>query len=464
MHIHILGICGTFMGSLAVLAKQLGYRVTGSDQNVYPPMSTQLESQGITLCQGYDPAHLQDSPDLVVIGNTCSRGNPAVEYVLDQGLPYCSGPQWLAEHVLHKRWVLAVAGTHGKTTTSSMLTWILQEAGFAPGYLIGGVPQNMGTSADLGESDFFVIEADEYDSAFFDKRSKFIHYCPRTAILGNLEFDHADIFDSLADIQRQFQHFLRTIPGSGLVIAPAGNDNLQQVFDQGLWSELQRFSLDQDGTAEWQAQLLEESGTAFRLSWKGGNADVEWSLRGRHNVQNAVAAAAAAAHVGVSLAQSCAALSSFSGVKRRLELIADTSDIKVYDDFAHHPTAIHSTLQGMRASLKGKPGRLIAIIEARSNTMKMGYHQNSLAAALAPADQVYWYRSDDAKLDLQSLAAEVGAHFHSTGSVEDIISRVLADCRPRDHIVIMSNGGFEGLHGKLVTALEAEKTQAGAVP
>lgn len=456
MHIHILGICGTFMGSLAVLAKQLGHQVSGSDQNVYPPMSTQLEAQGIALSQGYDPAHLQPAPDLVVIGNTCSRGNPAVEYVLDQGLPYTSGPQWLADHVLRDRWVLAVAGTHGKTTTTSMLAWILEAADLKPGYLIGGVPKNFEYSARLGESPFFVIEADEYDSAFFDKRSKFIHYRPRTLIAGNLEFDHADIFADLAAIQTQFAHLFKTIPRNGLIISPAGDANLEAVFERGLWSERQRCALAQDGLdAEWTAEPLNAQASAFRLRHGEREADVRWGMSGLHNLRNGLAAAAAAAHVGVPLAQSAAALSRFAGVKRRLELFAEVGDIQIYDDFAHHPTAIQTTLEGLRARLReaGDSGRLVAVIEARSNTMKMGYHQHTLAASLAAADSVLWYRSAATRLDLDAIARSSPVPFRALDSVDAILEALRAELQPGDRVVIMSNGGFEGLHGRLAQAL-----------
>ncbi|MAM71759.1 MAG: UDP-N-acetylmuramate:L-alanyl-gamma-D-glutamyl-meso-diaminopimelate ligase [Gammaproteobacteria bacterium] len=455
MHIHILGICGTFMGSLAILAKQLGYQVSGSDQHVYPPMSTQLEQQGIDLREGYDPAHLQDKPDLIVIGNTCSRGNPAVEYILSEALPYCSGPQWLAEHVLNRRWVLAVAGTHGKTTTTSMLSWILEHAGLKPGFLVGGVPKNFDCSAQLGDSDYFVIEADEYDSAFFDKRSKFIHYKPRTLIAGNLEFDHADIFADLQAIQTQFHHLVKIIPQNGLIISPFGNANLQEVFDRGVWSPQQTFSLDKTDDADWHAALLDEDGSSFRLTYAGESAQVEWSLLGQHNVQNALAAVAAAAHAGVSLAQSCAALNEFAGVKRRLEDLGEFGGVRVYDDFAHHPTAIKTTLDGKRAAMgeSGDKQRLIAVIEARSNTMKMGYHQQTLAASLAAADIVYWYKSAATQLDLDAIAASAETDFHSVGSVDELISRLVSDKHQGDHIVIMSNGGFEGLHQRLCEAL-----------
>jgi len=457
MHIHILGICGTFMGSLAILAKQLGYQVSGSDQHVYPPMSTQLEQQGIVLSEGYDPAHLQDKPDMIVIGNTCSRGNPAVEYVLDNGLPYCSGPQWLAEHVLQGRWVLAVAGTHGKTTTSTMLSWILESAGLEPGFLIGGVPKNFDASARLGESPYFVIEADEYDSAFFDKRSKFIHYKPRTLITGNLEFDHADIFADLEAIQTQFHHLVKIIPQNGLIISPKDHGNLAAVFARGVWSPQQKFSIG-DADADWLATLEDEDGSAFTLSHAAQAGQVRWQLLGKHNVQNAVAAAAAAAHVGVSLQQTCAALSEFAGVKRRLEELGEFNGVRVYDDFAHHPTAIKTTLDGKRAAMRAghENGRLIAVVEARSNTMKMGYHQQTLAASLDAADRVYWYKNAETRLDLEAIASESATEFVSVESVAALIENLVKDSRSGDHIVIMSNGGFEGLHHKLCEALASE--------
>jgi len=458
MHIHILGICGTFMGSLAILAKQLGYQVSGSDQHVYPPMSTQLQEQGISLCEGYDPAHFQDKPDMIVIGNTCSRGNPAVEYVLNEGLPYCSGPQWLAEHVLQGRWVLAVAGTHGKTTTTSMLSWILDYAGLQPGFLIGGVPKNFDASARLGEQPFFVIEADEYDSAFFDKRSKFIHYQPRTVIMGNLEFDHADIFADLAAIQTQFHHLVKIIPENGLAISPAGNQALEEVFDKGSWSPRQTFSLQADNklAADWQVSLLQEDGSSFEVKAADEKVVVNWSLLGSHNVQNAVAAIAAAAHAGVSIQQSCKALSEFEGVKRRLEVLGTFKGVSVYDDFAHHPTAIKTTLDGKRAALSAdtNAGRLIAVIEARSNTMKMGYHQNTLADSLNAADKVYWYKNADTKLDLDAIASASIPEFTVLESVDSLIETLVTDSQSGDHIVIMSNGGFEGFHQKLCTALQ----------
>ena len=463
MHIHILGICGTFMGSLAVLAKELGYKVTGSDQNVYPPMSTQLESQGIVLSEGYDPAHfIADPPDLVVIGNTCSRGNPAVEYILDNNLPYTSGPQWLAEHVLQTRWVLAVAGTHGKTTTTSMLTWILEYAGLEPGYLVGGVPRNFDCSARLGKSPFFVIEADEYDSAFFDKRSKFVHYHGKTVILGNLEFDHADIFDDLAAIQTQFHHLLKTIPGSGQVIAPSGHENLEKVFEMGLWCERENFSLAGETDAQWQVKKLDQKGSTFRINHGDESAEVNWSLLGDHNIQNGVAALAAANHAGVPLDRGAEALSAFEGVKRRLELLGEFGGVKLYDDFAHHPTAIKTTLDGFRARLEenAETGNLICVIEARSNTMKMGYHQQTLADSLASADRVVWFHSESTQLDLDAIGREAQTAFTSYGSTQEIIDDVVREAAAGDHVVVMSNGGFEGLHQRLGDALAARRRQA----
>ncbi len=444
------------MGSLAVLAKQLGHEVSGSDQNVYPPMSTQLEEQGISLCSGYDPAHIvANKPDLVVIGNTCSRGNPSVEYVLDTGLSFTSGPGWLAEHVLHGRWVIGVAGTHGKTTTTSMVSWILEYAGMEPGYLIGGVPKNFSVSARLGSSSFFVIEADEYDSAFFDKRSKFIHYQARTVIMGNLEFDHADIFRNLGDIQQQFHHLVKTIPSTGLIIAPVQDKNLDQVFAEGTWCEVQRTG--HDDSAAWQVKALQADGSKLQIRHGNEQAEINWQLLGEHNMLNAVAAVAAATHVGVALSVSCAALSCFEGVKRRLELLDTINGISIYDDFAHHPTAIQTTLEGLRAKMTaaGETGRLLAVIEARSNTMKMGYHQQTLAASFDAADAVLWYKSTVTKLDLDAIAKSAKAEFLSMTDTDSMIAWLLANVREGDHVVIMSNGGFEGLHQRLMAALQS---------
>ncbi|ACO77048.1 UDP-N-acetylmuramate:L-alanyl-gamma-D-glutamyl- meso-diaminopimelate ligase [Azotobacter vinelandii CA] len=449
MHIHILGICGTFMGSLAVLAKELGHRVTGSDANVYPPMSTQLEAQGIELMQGYAPGHLQPAPDLVVIGNALSRGNPAVEYVLNQGLPYVSGPQWLADHVLQGRWVLAVAGTHGKTTTTSMLAWVLEQAGMSPGFLIGGVPQNFGVSARLGGSDFFVVEADEYDSAFFDKRSKFVHYRPRTAILNNLEFDHADIFPDLAAIERQFHHLVRTIPSQGLIVYPTTEEAIERMLAMGRWTPVQ--TTGEGG--QWQARLLVEDGSRFEVRFEGApQGVVDWELSGRHNVANALAALAAARHVGVAAEQGIAALGGFRNVKRRMEKVAEVRGVTLYDDFAHHPTAIATTLDGLRKRVGEAP--IIAVIEPRSNSMKLGAHRDGLPGAVAQADQVVWYAPPNLGWDLAATAAACPVPAVVCESLEAIIARVVSQAAPGTQVVIMSNGGFGGLHGKLARALE----------
>lgn len=450
MHIHILGICGTFMGSLALLAKELGHRVTGSDANVYPPMSTQLQEQGIELMQGYHPEHLQPGPDLVVVGNALSRGNPAVEYMLDRGLPYVSGPQWLAEHVLQGRWVLAVAGTHGKTTTSSMLAWILEYAGMQPGFLIGGVPQNFGLSARLGQTDFFVVEADEYDSAFFDKRSKFVHYRSRTTVLNNLEFDHADIFPDLAAIELQFHHLLRTVPSNGLVIYPAQEQALQRVIAKGCWTPVQTTGPD----GQWQAHLLKDDGSDFSVSLDGvEQGRVQWSLTGLHNVANALAALAAARHVGVTAEHGAQALGEFQNVKRRMQKLAQVAGVTVYDDFAHHPTAIASTLDGLRKQVGTQ--RIIAVIEPRSNSMKLGAHREGLAPSTVDADYVFWYAPDNLGWDLAATVAEAPVPSQVCHSLDAIIAGVLTLAQPDMHVVIMSNGGFGGIHMQLIEALEA---------
>lgn len=449
MHIHILGICGTFMGSLAVLAKELGHRVTGSDANVYPPMSTQLQAQGIELMQGYDPAHLEPAPDLVVVGNALSRGNPAVEYVLNKGLPYVSGPQWLADHVLQGRWVLAAAGTHGKTTTSSMLAWVLEHAGMSPGFLIGGVPQNFGVSARLGGTPFFVVEADEYDSAFFDKRSKFVHYHPRTAILNNLEFDHADIFPDLAAIERQFHHLVRTIPGEGLVIHPTSETALKRVIDMGCWTPVQ--TTGEGG--QWQARLLSEDGSHFEVLFDGKpQGTVDWELTGQHNVANALACLAAARHVGVVPELGCAALSAFKSVKRRMEKVAEVKGVTIYDDFAHHPTAIATTLDGLRKRVGD--AQVIAVVEPRSNSMKLGAHRDGLPESVVQADSVFWYAPPNLGWDLAATVASSTVPTQVCDSLEAIIAGVKAIAAPGTQVVVMSNGGFGGLHGKLAQALE----------
>lgn len=468
MHIHILGICGTFMGSLAVLAKQMGHTVSGSDANVYPPMSTQLEEQGIVLQQGFDPAHLQPHPDLVVIGNAMSRGNPAVEYTLENGLDYCSGPEWLARYVLKGRWVLAVAGTHGKTTTSAMLTWILSAAGLRPGYLIGGVSHNFPASADIGDLPFFVVEADEYDSAFFDKRSKFVHYSPRTAIFNNLEFDHGDIFPDLAAIQRQFHHLVRTIPGQGVIIFPSEDANIRDVLAEGCWSQQQTMTLLSDDEEiapapdelAWYVRLLSADGSRFEVGKFSGGVDrgsslVDWNLGGTHNVRNALAAVAAAHHAGVDIGVACEALSTFKGVKRRQELLGEVAGVRIYDDFAHHPTAIDITLRGMRAKFEsaGRGGRLIAVIEPRSNTMKMGIHQATLGQACQPADMTLWYDTGAVELDLEAVVASSPSPARIFSDIDSIIETLAAECREGDDIVIMSNGGFGGIHQKLLQTL-----------
>jgi UDP-N-acetylmuramate: L-alanyl-gamma-D-glutamyl-meso-diaminopimelate ligase len=451
MHIHILGICGTFMGGIALLARALGHRVTGSDANVYPPMSTQLEAAGIGLMEGYDPAHLDPPPDQVVVGNAMSRGNPAVEYMLERGLRYTSGPQWLAEHLLQDRWVLAAAGTHGKTTTASMLAWILEHAGLRPGFLIGGVPRDFGVSARLGDAPFFVVEADEYDTAFFDKRSKFVHYRPRTAILNNLEMDHADIFDDLAAIQRQFHHLVRTIPGNGLIVHPGEGAALAEVLAQGCWTPRESLSLVDRGT-HWSVNDM--SGDAGRFDILLGGKPVgtlQWGQQGRHNAANALAAIAAARHAGVPPSVGIEALSRFQGVKRRMELRGEVGGVSVYDDFAHHPTAIRTTLDGLRAQVGER--RILAILEPRSNTMRMGLHKDRLADALQPADQVWVHVPADLGWDARSALAGLDGRLHVDGAVEDIVAGAVAEAGAGDCILVMSNGGFEGIHQRLLDAL-----------
>ncbi|MBU13946.1 MAG: UDP-N-acetylmuramate:L-alanyl-gamma-D-glutamyl-meso-diaminopimelate ligase [Gammaproteobacteria bacterium] len=473
MHIHILGICGTFMGSLAVIAKQLGNQVSGSDKNVYPPMSTQLEALGIDLLEGYHHSHLQPEPDLVIIGNALSRGNAAVEYVLNEGLAYTSGPQWLAQFVLHDRWVLGVAGTHGKTTTSAMLAWILEYAGAKPGYLIGGVTNNFEQSAALGESSFFVVEADEYDTAFFDKRSKFVHYRPRSAILNNLEFDHADIFEDLAAIEKQFHHLIRTVPDNGLIITPYQDSTLEAVLAQGCWTPRQQFGLDvpgevcnllaANGGVFWNAEMANSHGAEFEVVKYGQGSSgqvlsrslIQWQITGKHNVKNAMAAIAAAHHVGIDVATAAAALREFKGVKRRMELLGTVEGVHVYDDFAHHPTAIETTLEGMAAKLKSASdhSRLIAVIEPRSNTMKLGVHQEDLVNACQAADMIVWQKPEKSGIDFEKLLADSATPADAFDKIEDIVRYLEESSMPGDHIVIMSNGGFDGIHQKLLQAL-----------
>jgi len=444
MHIHILGICGTFMGGIAAIAKSLGHHVTGSDQNVYPPMSTQLQELGIELTQGYDVSQLEPAPDMVVIGNAMSRGNPCVEYVLDKSLPYTSGPEWLKHNLLQDSWVLAVAGTHGKTTTASMLAWILEYAGLKPGFLIGGIVQNFGLSARVGQTPFFVIEADEYYTAFFDKRSKFVHYLPRTLILNNLEFDHADIFEDLNAIKKQFHHLIRTLPQSGKVLWSKDDEALSDVIAKGLWSESETLGND------WDYQLLKADGSQFNVLLNTQlQGVVNWQAIGEHNVKNAMMAIAAARHVGIAIEHSIAALGEFISPKRRMELKADINNIKVYDDFAHHPTAIQTTLAGLRAKVGND--KIIAVLEPRSNTMKMGVHQFTLLDSLRDADEVLLFEPENLSWSLKEQAEKAGMQcFDSTIA---IIETVLESIEPNQHVLIMSNGGFNGLHQQLVDGL-----------
>lgn len=498
MHIHILGICGTFMGGIAVLAKQAGHKVTGCDANVYPPMSTQLEAQGIELIEGFAPEQTELNPDIYVIGNVVSRGNPLMEEILNRGLPYISGPQWLAENVLQGKWVLAVAGTHGKTTTSSMLAWILEYAGLAPGFLIGGVPENFGVSARLPQispkdsqfnknrdlgcdtrrearssrdstnmysevasteqhssapkddfcSPFFVIEADEYDTAFFDKRSKFVHYRPRTAVLNNLEFDHADIFEDLPAIEKQFHHLVRTVPQQGLVVANGKEASLQRVIDKGCWTPVEKFGTD----ADWQATNASGDGS-FDVLYQGRTLGrVQWNLLGEHNRMNALATIAAARHVGVTPEVSIAALGAFKNVKRRMEVRGQVNGITVYDDFAHHPTAIETTVAGLRAKV-GK-ARILAVLEPRSNTMKLGVMKNALPASLKEADLVFCFSANlgwDVKEALQPIAAKAQVH----EDLNALINAIVKVAKAGDQLLVMSNGGFGGIHQKLLDALNS---------
>jgi UDP-N-acetylmuramate: L-alanyl-gamma-D-glutamyl-meso-diaminopimelate ligase len=451
MHIHILGICGTFMGGIALLARELGHQVSGSDAHVYPPMSTQLEAHGIHLCEGYEPAHLQPAPDCVVIGNALSRGNAAIEYVLNEGLPYTSGPQWLAENVLRDKWVLAVAGTHGKTTTASMLAWILEHAGLAPGFLIGGVLNNFGVSARMGSARFFVVEADEYDTAFFDKRSKFVHYRPRTAILNNLEFDHADIFPDLAAIEQQFHHLVRTVPGTGLIVANAKEESIERVLKRGCWTPVEKFP-SHDG---W-SSIRHASNEGMKIAFQGHLQGIlNWDLLGEHNQHNALAAIAAARHAGVAPADAITALQEFRNVKRRMEIRAVINGVTIYDDFAHHPTAITTTLQGLRTKLGPESNqRIIAVLEPRSNTMRMGVHRQTLAPALAHADNVILYEPPNLGWELSDIAAEIGTKARVFNSTTAITQYLAKETRSGDHVLIMSNGGFDGLHEQLITALQ----------
>ena len=452
-HIHILGIAGTFMGGVAAIAKSAGFHVTGSDLNVYPPMSTQLQALGIEFVQGYGAEQLDLNPDVVVVGNALSRGSAVIEAMLDRGMAYTSGPLWLAEQVLHSRHVIAVTGTHGKTTTTAMLTWILEHAGLEPGFLVGGVPGNFDSSARLGKAPFFVIEADEYDTAFFDKRAKFVHYRPRTAILNNLEYDHADIYPDVASIRRQFNQLLRTVPGSGRLIVNGADPELAKTLSEGCWTPREFFGLGVD--KEWTAQI--EPGSAasrFTVHFKGGAvAQVAWDLIGEHNVMNALAAIAAAAHAGVTPQRAAQALGVFRGVKRRMEVRGVVDGVTVYDDFAHHPTAIETTLKGLRARVGAQ--RIVAVLEPRSNTMKLGVHREHLAPALAVADKSWFLNAKDLGWDLSGAVSGMGERARLESSVDELVKGLVADARSGDHVLIMSNGGFGGLHDKLLAALRA---------
>jgi UDP-N-acetylmuramate: L-alanyl-gamma-D-glutamyl-meso-diaminopimelate ligase len=472
MHLHILGICGTFMGGIAAIARQAGHRVTGCDANVYPPMSTQLEAQGIELIEGFSPDQISLKPDLFIIGNVVSRGNPLMEAILDQGLPYQSGPQWLGEQVLQGKHVLAVAGTHGKTTTTAMLTWILQANGLEPGYLIGGVPNNFDVSARLGKKTdnqadaphYFVIEADEYDTAFFDKRSKFVHYRPRTAILNNLEFDHADIFADITAIETQFHHLVRTVPSAGRLIVNGAEQSLERVVQRGCWSSLERFALPEQSIKHGDWSLIDTTKDGFKVIYQGKEvAEVSWdedaSVTGRHNQLNALAAIAAAHHVGISAQAAAKALGTFKNVKRRMEVIGRVNDITIYDDFAHHPTAITTTVDGLRRRVgRDANTRILAVLEPRSNTMKLGVMKSQLPDSLQDADLVFGYGSATGKdalgWDLKESLAPLGSKAQAFDDLNLLMAAVKQAAKPGDHILVMSNGGFGGVHRKLLELLK----------
>ncbi len=453
MHLHILGICGTFMGGLAAIARAAGHTVTGCDANVYPPMSDQLRALGIELTEGWDASQIDCQPDMFVVGNVVTRGNPLMETILDRNLPYTSGPQWLADNVLHDKWVLAVAGTHGKTTTSAMLAWILDDARMNPGFLIGGIPQNFGLSARLTDTPFFVIEADEYDTAFFDKRSKFVHYRPRTVILNNLEYDHADIFPDLAAIETQFHHLIRTVPGNGLVVSNGREASLERVFARGLWTPVERFG----GTEGWTAGDADASGSFDIFFNSALQGRVTWKLIGEHNRMNAIAAIAAARHAGVPASVAIDALSRFENVKRRMEVRGAVHDITVYDDFAHHPTAITTTLEGLRAKVGS--ARILAVLEPRSNTMKLGVMKAALPDSLTAADQIYCFGAN-LGWDAAEALAPLGDKARVYDNLDKLVSQLVADARPGDHVLMMSNGGFGGIHARLLDALHRHYNEA----
>lgn len=459
VHIHILGACGTFMGGIARIAASMRHRVTGSDANIYPPMSTQLAALGIELFEGYAAEHLQPAPDCVIVGNAMSRGNPAVEYLLDSGIPFFSGPEWLYRHVLRNRWVLACAGTHGKTTTSSMLAWILEYADLSPSFLIGGVPCNFGISARLLDTPFFVIEADEYDSAFFDKRAKFMHYRPRTLVLGNLEFDHADIYDDLLAVRRQFSHLVRTVPASGRIIHNSSDSNLRELLAQGCWSGRESFSLED---ADWSARQESSDGSVFSVLYRGETlGTVEWDIWGQHNVQNALCAMAAAAHAGVEPALAIAALSRFESVERRMRLHSKVNGRMIYDDFAHHPTAIQYTLGGLRRRVGND--RITAVVELRSFTMRSGVHLRALKTCFEGADQVYLLKPAGANWDVESLESCSTVPTTVLSDIDGLIKQVAKQSRLGDHLVVMSNGHFHDCHNRLSQAIANLDISGGSI-
>jgi UDP-N-acetylmuramate: L-alanyl-gamma-D-glutamyl-meso-diaminopimelate ligase len=454
MHIHILGICGTFMGGVAALAKAAGHKVTGCDANVYPPMSTQLADLGIEIIEGYDPGQLDNAPDYVVVGNALSRGNPVVESMLDRRIAYCSGPQWLSEHVLHNRHVLAVSGTHGKTTTASMLAWILEDAGLEPGFLIGGVPVNFGDSARFGSSEYFVVEADEYDTAFFDKRAKFVHYRPQTLVINNLEFDHADIYASLDDIFWQFHQLMRTVPSNGRVVINGQDENVARVIEQGCWTPVERFSTDSD--ADWTGSFVDKGERQLSISDGSATARGLWKLGGAHNLENALAAIAAAKSAGVPVDKAVDALTRFDGIKRRMERTATVTDIALYDDFAHHPTAISRSITGMRNRFPGN--RIVVALDPRSNTMKMGVHSRTLADSLSAADLVFVFRPDGMDKTFDANLATLGDSCHVFDEYDELVAAMAGKAKAGDQVVFMSNGGFGAARQKLTMALQSRRT------
>jgi len=442
------------MGGIAALAKAAGHEVTGCDANVYPPMSTQLSNLGIDIVQGYDPSQLDNVPDYVVVGNAMSRGNPVVEAMLDRRIPYCSGPQWLSEQVLYKRHVMAVSGTHGKTTTASLLAWILEDAGLAPGFLIGGVPVNFDTSARFGESEFFVVEADEYDTAFFDKRAKFVHYRPQTLIINNLEFDHADIYKDIDAILWQFHQLMRTVPGNGRVLINADDKNVARIIEQGCWTPVERYSCR--GNADWRAEFSDKGERRLAICHaEQDGAEGPWKLGGKHNLENALAAVAAAQSAGISVAQAVDSLSRFNGVKRRMERTATIAEIAIYDDFAHHPTAIRRTIAGLKRRFPGQ--RIVIALEPRSNTMKMGVHDQSLAGSLEAADLVFVYRPEDFDDSFDMALAPLGKRLHVTSDYDELVAAMDVILLAGDQVVFMSNGGFGAARQKLTMSLQKRR-------